>query len=211
MGETHRTALVVPAHDSCAAETMDRVTTAPRLPSHSGEQEEPFVVSVVCWGNICRSPMAEFMLRAAFDEAGLGDDVEVWSAGTSTEELGRPMDRRTLATLERHGVPDTGFRTKRARQFLPQSFDEADLVLAADHIHEEILRRRARTPAEQDRVRMLRSFDPQAAADGAVGMDDPWYGEEGDFDQTFREVEAAIPGIVEHVRGVLASQRRRAV
>ena len=106
-------------------------------------------VTVVCWGNICRSPMGELMLREAFDEADLGDRVVVDSAGTSTDELGRPMDRRTTATLRRHGVTDTGFAAKRARQFRADSFDDSDLVLAADHVHDEILRRRARGLAMQ--------------------------------------------------------------
>lgn len=121
-------------------------------------------VTVVCWGNICRSPMGEFMLREAFDEADLGDRVVVDSAGTSTDELGRPMDRRTTATLRRHGVTDTGFAAKRARQFQADSFDDSDLVLAADHVHDEILRRRARDEDDVAKVRLLRSFDPVAAA-----------------------------------------------
>ena len=60
------------------------------------DTDQGYRVVVVCWGNICRSPMAEFILREAFEDAGLGDRVSVSSAGTSTEELGRPMDRRTM-------------------------------------------------------------------------------------------------------------------
>jgi len=161
---------------------------------------------VVCWGNICRSPLGEFMIRAAIEEAGLGDRVIVKSSGTSTEELGRAMDQRTLAALRRHGVPDTGFAAKRACQFRPETFDQADLVLAADHIHEEILRKRARTPDEAGRIRMLRSFDPQAVADGDLGMDDPWYGTDRDFDRTYREVERALPGIIAHLREAVGAR-----
>ena len=90
--------------------------------------------------------------------------IVVDSAGTSTDELGRPMDRRTTATLRRHGVTDTGFAAKRARQFRADSFDDSDLVLAADHVHDEILRRRARDEDDVAKVRLLRSFDPVAAA-----------------------------------------------
>jgi len=178
---------------------MPSVSAVARLLPDPGRVDRPLRVIVVCWGNICRSPLAEFMLRAAVDAAGLGDQVEVSSAGTSTEEIGHPMDQRTLATLRRHGVPDTGFAAKRARQFRPETFDQADLVLAADRIHEEILRKRARTPEEVGRIRMLRSFDPRAVSAGDLGMDDPWYGNDRDFDQTFREVEGAIPGIVAYL------------
>ena len=149
-------------------------------------------VTVVCWGNICRSPMGEFMLREALAEADLGDRVVVDSAGTSTDELGRPMDRRTTATLRRHGVTDTGFAAKRA-----------DLVLAADPVHDEILRRRARDEDDVAKVRLLRSFDPVAAAAGTLGMEDPWYGDDDDFDVTYGEIAAALPGIVAHVRSEL--------
>lgn len=164
------------------------------------DTDQRYRVVVVCWGNICRSPMAEFVLREAFEDAGLGDVVSVSSAGTSTEELGRPMDRRTVSVLQRNSVRDSGFRDKRAVQFHSHSFDDADLVLAADHIHERILRERARHEDDHGKIRMLRSFDPDAVADETLGMDDPWYGDDEDFDITYAEIVAAAPGIVEHVR-----------
>lgn len=147
--------------------------------------------------------MAEFVLRQAFERAGLDSRVEVSSAGTSTEELGRPMDRRTIAVMHRNAVRDTGFRDKRAIQFRPGSFDDADLVLAADHVHERILRERVRSEADTAKIRMLRSFDPEAVAAGTLGMDDPWYGSDSDFDITYAEIVAAAPGIVEFVRSEL--------
>lgn len=164
----------------------------------SSDQE--YRVVVVCWGNICRSPMGEFILRQAFEEAGLGDRVSVSSAGTSTDELGRPMDRRTVAALHRHLVADTGFRAKRATQFRDGDFDGVDLVLATDLVHERILGEQARTESDRAKIRLLRSFDPDAVADGTLGMDDPWYGDDTDFDVTYAEISAATPGIVDHVR-----------
>lgn len=164
---------------------------------------DPYRIVVVCWGNICRSPMAEFVLRQAFEDAGLDDRVEISSAGTSTEELGRPMDRRTIAVMERNAVRDSGFATKRAIQFHSHSFDDADLVLAADHVHERILSERARGEEDHAKVRMLRSFDPASVEAGTLGMDDPWYGDDDDFDITYAEIVAAAPGIVEFVRGEL--------
>jgi protein-tyrosine phosphatase len=165
--------------------------------------ERPYRLTVVCHGNICRSPMAEFLLREAFDDAGLGDRVEVDSAGTSTEELGNPMHRRTRAALQRHGHRDLGWSEHRARQFRPDWFDDVDLVLAADHAHADRLARMARDEEEAGRIRMLRSFDPEAAATGDLGMDDPWYGSDPEYDQTHAEIVAAVPGIVDYVRGEL--------
>jgi protein-tyrosine phosphatase len=165
--------------------------------------EPTFRVTVVCHGNICRSPMAEYVLREAFEDAGLGDRVEVDSAGTSTEELDNPMHRRTRAALQRHGHRDLGWSQHRARQFRADWFDEVDLVLAADHPHHRRLTQLARDEEESGRIRMLRSFDPDAVAAGDLGMDDPWWGTDPDYDRTHEEIVAAVPGIVEHVRGRL--------
>jgi len=162
--------------------------------------EQPYRVTVVCHGNICRSPMAEFVLREAFEDAGLADRVRVDSAGTSTEELGNPMHRRTRAALQRHGHRDLGWDAHRARQFRRDWFDDVDLVLAADHRHADRLERLARDAEEAGRIRMLRSFDPESVATGDLGMDDPWYGTDPDYDRTHDEIVAAVPGIVEHVR-----------
>ncbi|GGL36269.1 low molecular weight phosphotyrosine protein phosphatase [Phycicoccus endophyticus] len=167
--------------------------------------ERPYRVTVVCHGNICRSPMAEFLLREAFEDAGLADRVQVDSAGTSSEEVGNPPHRRTLATLQRHGHRDLGWSRHRARQFRPEWFENLDLVLAADHPHADRLLDLARTDEEARRVRLVRSFDPEAVAAGELGMDDPWYGGDADYEQTYQEIRAAVPGIVEHVRSHLGA------
>ncbi len=157
-------------------------------------------ICVVCTGNICRSPMAEYLLREAIDEAGLGDLVEVSSAGTSSEEHGNPIDPRTADALARHGHPDLGWDEHRARRFDRSWFDGLDLVLAADRWHERTLRRLASTHADRSKVALLRSFDPGAARDGGLDMDDPWYGGPTAFDRTHDEIVGAVPGLVDHVR-----------
>lgn len=167
------------------------------------QSSHPYRIVVVCWGNICRSPMAEFILRQQIEDAGLGDRVVVSSAGTSTEELGRPLDPRTIAVMERNAVRDSGFRAKRAIQFRSESFEDSDLVLAADHVHDRILRERARFPRDREKIHLLRSFDPAAVEAGTLGMDDPWYGADDDFDLTYAEIVAAAPGIIHHVRAQL--------
>lgn len=163
----------------------------------------PYRVTVVCHGNICRSPMAEFLLREAFEDAGLTDRVEVDSAGTSTEELGNPVHPRTVAVLRRHDHPDVGWSEHRARQFRADWFDDTDLVLAADHPHADRLARLARDEDDAAKVHLVRSFDPDAVAAGELGMDDPWYGADAEYEQTYDEIRAAVPGIVEHVRSAL--------
>lgn len=166
----------------------------------------PYRVCVVCTGNICRSPMAEFLLREAFDEAGMGDLVIVESAGTSGEELGNGIDPRTADALDRHGHPDLGWEEHRARIFDRGWFGDLDLVLAADTWHERTLHRMAQTDEDRAKVAMLRAFDPEA--DDDLGIDDPWYGGRAAFDRTHAEITAAVPGIVEHVRSELAADGR---
>ena len=174
-------------------------------PAHH-ERREPFRIIVVCTGNICRSPMGEFILRELLEEAGLGDRVEVDSAGTSAWEVGNPADRRTLEVLRRNGHPDVGGADHVARQFEHTWLDDRDLVLAADAGHLDDLRRMASTQEQRSRIRLFREFDPEAVAAGELDMDDPWYGDGAAFDQTYAEVTAAAAGVVEHVRAELAAR-----
>ncbi|WP_114203905.1 low molecular weight protein-tyrosine-phosphatase [Janibacter anophelis] len=156
-------------------------------------------ITVVCTGNICRSPMAEWVLRERFDAAGLGEQVEIDSAGTTAWEEGNPADERTVAAMQRHG--HTGdYTVHRARVFDKRWFDDRDLVLAADHGHYTVLRRLAGVSEAKDRIRMIRSFDPSGLKGDALSIDDPWYGDEDSFDQTYDEITAAADGIVEYVR-----------
>ncbi len=161
---------------------------------------EPYRVCVVCTGNICRSPMGEFVLRELFDDAGLGEQVVVDSAGTTSWEAGNPADRRTVAVLRRNDHSDTGWREHRARQIDRGWLAERDLVLAADCGHLADLRRLATTEQERSRIRLFRSFDPGAEAAGDLEMDDPWYGDDRAFDRTRAEIMAAAPGIVRYVQ-----------
>lgn len=159
----------------------------------------PYRITVVCTGNICRSPMAAFVLRARFEAAGLSDRVSVDSAGTTAWEEGNPADPRTIAALERQGhtVNRDGHR---ARVFDKRSFDDLDLILAADHGHYTVLRRLAGSPEKQAKIRMLRSFDPSGPKGNALSIEDPWYGDDSSFDRTYDEVTAAADGVVDFVR-----------
>ena len=165
-------------------------------------------VMTVCTGNICRSPMAEIVLRERLAAAGLGDVVEVDSTGISDEEHGNPVDWRARAVLRRHGYP-TG-EGHRARQTRPEQLRDRDLVLPMTAAHARALRRLADgDPDLTERIRMFRSFDPAAPAEPGqpehvLDVDDPWYGPEEGFETTLAEIEAAVDGIVAHVREALA-------
>ncbi|WP_214105664.1 low molecular weight protein-tyrosine-phosphatase [Acrocarpospora catenulata] len=151
-------------------------------------------VTFVCTGNICRSPMAEHIVRSWVADEGL--DVEVDSSGTHGWHTGKPADHRTVAVLRRAGYTTA----HQARQFRPVWFDRYDLVIALDRGHLRDLRAMARTAQEREKVRLLREFDP--AAD-SPDVDDPYYGNRADFDRVRREIEAAAPGLIAAIRAGL--------
>ena len=146
-------------------------------------------VCFVCTGNICRSPIAEKILVAELAGAGLSDRVRVSSAGTGAWHVGEPMDERAAEVLA-----GNGYDTKHVARQVDAEVLGADLIVALDGSHSSALRR---TVPEPDRVRLLRSFDPDAADDAEVP--DPYYGGPNGFVEVVDMVRAAMPGLVEYV------------
>jgi protein-tyrosine phosphatase len=165
----------------------------PLAPLPPAGEDRPLRVSMVCSGNICRSPMAEVILRHLLDEAGVAG-VEVESCGIGGWHVGDGADPRTVTMLRRHGYDGSAHR---ASQFDPRSFADLDLVLAADRGHLRALQRAAGSEADRAKVRLLREFDPQAVAAGTLEVDDPWYGGTADFERCLLEVEAACRGLLD--------------
>ncbi len=163
----------------------------------------PYRVTFVCTGNICRSPMGEVVLTAQLHAAGLDGSVLVDSAGTGDWHVGDGADPRTVTTLAGHGY-DGG--RHRAQQFRPDWFAERDLVLAADRSHLAQLHAWAHTAEHRAKVRLMREFDPEAVAAADLEVDDPWFGDERDFERCFTEVDAVCRGLVEHLRGIIATR-----
>lgn len=162
-----------------------------------GAMPDRYTVTVVCTGNICRSPIAEVLLREAFDDAGLGDQVEVNSAGTGDWHVGSDMDHRARAVLEDAGHT---FEAHSARQFLTDTFADSDLILAADTGHYEQLTALAPDDDMARRVQLLLAFDPEAYASQELNLADPYYGDNRDFTLAYDAVSAAVPGVVQYVR-----------
>lgn len=143
-------------------------------------------VTFVCTGNICRSPMAEKMFGHQLTERGLNGAVRVSSAGTAGWHIGKGADQRTNQVLRAHGYPTD----HRAAQFGDEHAD-ADLVVALARNHIRLLQDLG-APAE--RIRMLRSFDPRSGA-VALDVEDPYYGDVADFEDSFTVISAALPGL----------------
>lgn len=151
--------------------------------------DKPLHITIVCSGNICRSPMAAVVLREHLRRAGLDRDARVTSAGTGPWHAGEPADERATATLVASGYEVEHV----AAQVGPEHLG-ADLLLAADSGHLRALR----TAAGSDRVRLLRSFDP-SAPEGAE-IPDPYYGEGDGFADVLDMIERAVPGLLNWVR-----------
>ncbi|MGN6792500.1 MAG: low molecular weight protein-tyrosine-phosphatase [Streptosporangiaceae bacterium] len=158
-----------------------------------------YKLCVVCLGNICRSPMAEALIRTEVAAAGLAGRVHVESAGTGDWHLGEPMDRRARAELMRRGYDGSAHR---ARQISAGWLDQFDLLIAMDSSNLRTLQRMASgRPDIMDRIRLFRSFDP-AAPEGAQ-VPDPYDGDPEEFSRVFDIIQAAASGLVSGLEDLL--------
>jgi protein-tyrosine phosphatase len=147
--------------------------------------------------------MAEFVLRALVEKAGLTHLVEVDSAGTGDWHIGEHADRRAVSVLRRHGYDGSDHR---ARQFEPRWFTSRELVVALDRGHLRTLRSWASNDYERDRIHLLRSFDPALGPDAApseLDVLDPYYDGMSAFSEVLAQIEVACAGLLDHVRSEL--------
>ena len=144
-------------------------------------------------GNICRSPMAHGYFEHLVREAGLGERIEVDSAGTHAYHIGEPPDPRAQQTAQRRGVD---LSTQRARKALREDFTEFDYVLAMDRDNYTILADLCPT-GEEHRLHLFLEFAPQLSE---REVPDPYYGGAAGFERVFDMVEAAAQGLLEDIR-----------
>lgn len=145
----------------------------------------------VCTGNICRSPMAEIIVRDKLEDAMLDLVATVDSCGLGGWHVGQGADERAVAELRRAGHDGASHRAIK----LGQEHMDADLFIAMDSGHYDSLIDVGIEPAK---VRLMRSFDPSAPEGAEVA--DPYYGTEKDFATTRKNIEAAVPGLLDWIR-----------
>ena len=143
----------------------------------------------ICHGNICRSPMAEFVMKDMVHRAGLEAEFHIESAATSTEELGNPVYPPVRRLLNRHGIDCSG---KTARQLQKRDYETYDLLIGMDHANLRNMQRICGGDPS-GRLHLLMDF---TCRPGEVA--DPWY--TGDFDATWRDVEEGCRGLLNHLR-----------
>jgi protein-tyrosine phosphatase len=169
----------------------------------AGDAAQPFRVSFVCTGNICRSPMAEVVLRSLAERAGLGDRIAIESAATGDWHVGEQADQRTIDALERRGYDGTHHR---ARQFDAADFPALDLVVAFDRGQARILRNQAPSSVDLDKVRLLLEFDPELAP--LQDVPDPYYSDDATFDRVLGMIERSTSALFRQLAPALRQGNR---
>jgi protein-tyrosine phosphatase len=154
----------------------------------------PYKICLVCLGNICRSPMAEAVLREVLARSGLAGAVSVDSAGTGDWHVGERMFGPARAELTRRGYDGSAHR---ARQIQPSWLPRYDLLVGMDRANVAALRRMAPDRETAGRIRLLRSFDPALRPDDPYGGDvpDPFGGSPDGYELAFDLVLAATTGL----------------
>ena len=131
----------------------------------------------ICHGNICRSPMAEFVMKHLVEEAGLSDQFESASAATSTEEIGNPVYPPAKQKLAEHGI---GCKGKTARQMMRRDYDRFDLLIGMDSWNLRNINRMCGGDPE-GKIHLLMDYTEKPR-----DVADPWY--TGNFEATWRDV-----------------------
>lgn len=138
----------------------------------------------VCLGNICRSPMAEMILKDMVKKRGLEKEFEIASCATSTEEIGNPVYPPARAELARRGVPCAH---RGARQLTKADYEQYDLLIGMDASN---IRNMHRMLGGDPQGKIRKMLDYAYGGDVA----DPWY--TGGFDRTFDDIKAGCEGLL---------------
>ena len=140
----------------------------------------------VCHGNICRSPMAEFVMKDLVRRAGLEADFEIHSAATSAEELGNPVYPPARSKLREHNIDCSG---KTARRITKADYDNFDLIIGMDSANMGNMLKAFGKDSEE-KLHMLLDY----AGRSGQSVADPWY--TGDFESTWQDVFAGCMGLL---------------
>ncbi len=145
-------------------------------------------ILMVCHGNICRSPMAEFVMKDMIEKEHLSNQFYVASAATSTEEIGNPVHRGTREKLKECGISTDG---KYAVQLSRKDYDKYDYLIGMEQRNvTNMLRILGKDPEEKVKRLLDFSADPKDIAD-------PWY--TGDFDRTYDDVYEGCKALLSYI------------
>ncbi len=152
-------------------------------------EKPPVKILFVCLGNICRSPLAEGIMRAVVGEAGRDSDFVIDSAGTGGWHVGSAPDPRSIAVAARNGID---IAAQRCRRIEPADFESFDLILAMDRSNLDDLLALAPAPA-RPKVHMFLAY--ASGQDKEIG--DPYYGGADGFDRAYRIIRDASLSLID--------------
>ena len=145
-------------------------------------------IMFVCHGNICRSPMAEFVFLEMLKKRGLSDKITALSSATSTEEIGNDVHRGTKAILTKYNIP---FKHREAVQLTRSDYAKYDLFVGMDSANIRNMHRIFGSDPDGKIIRLLDLTDePRDVAD-------PWY--TGNFEVTYQDVVKGCQALIEHI------------
>ena len=151
-------------------------------------KKEKIKIMFICHGNICRSPMAEFVMKELVRQEGREEEFEIASSATSCEELGNPVYPPVQRVLKAHNIP---FERREARRFSASEYGDWDLLICMDRNN---LRNLAGIiPDPEGKVRLLLDYAGRKGAEVA----DPWW--TGNFDETWQDVLEGCRGLLKNL------------
>lgn len=148
-------------------------------------------VLFICWGNICRSTMAQSVFNYKVKERGIGHLFEIDSAATSTEEIGNPPHYGTVDMLRQKGIP---LIPHRARQMTKKDYSYYDYLIGMDDINIKFMKRIA---GEDVDSKMYKLLDFVSDSDKGRNVADPWYTDK--FDVTFNDVDKGLNSFINYL------------
>ena len=149
---------------------------------------EKIKVLFICHGNICRSTMAEYVMKALVNKSGLSDTFFIDSAATSREEIGNPVHYGTRHKLEEVGIYCGNHK---ARQMQKHEYDEYDYIIGMDSANMRNLNRMLKNDPEEKLYKFL------TFAGSGRDIADPWY--TGNFDETYEDIQEGCEGFLDYL------------
>lgn len=145
----------------------------------------------ICFGNICRSPIAHAIMQANINHLGLANVFEIESKGTCSFHINEPPDSRSLKILHKHNI----IFNHNAQQITTNDLYYYDYILAMDHLnYEHIISMDNTNPKLREKVFLLRSFEPHN--DNEFDMPDPYYCPEKEFEEVYNICVKSINGFI---------------
>ncbi len=151
-------------------------------------------IMFVCHGNICRSPMAEFVMKSLVEKAGIADDFLIESSATSREEIGNGIYPQAACTLSKHDIACDGHR---ARQFTVDDYNKFDMVVVMEDYNKRNLTRLIGCDCKGKVWKLLDFVVETPIASMGADISDPWY--HGNFDMTYNEILSGCKALMKHL------------